>query len=322
MFFPFSLIGFPETPVDAEGSDTPFQIYKLGDTGDHIQIHLSGKWIIMITFRNSMKSFRCFLQRRGTERNIIFAFVPVKIADQTEKGSGDAVGFQASRIEKDFFLLCTGHSVFLADFFTKKDMTAEAGSGTDIFVSTVLFQKSSVRTAGVFLKFFCDLFRGGDHRKRIIADIFVHSTFSQIFFFVIGKKNDLPSGIGIIIQDTGIVCDQHITGIKHLISVIFRRKTADVVITVYRKKILYKRMKFYQKNLIVLQQVIQPGKILSDLSDIFTLFYRGRCATKGRHVQTQLASTIAQCLFQFQTTIPIKKNCISGIAFMKDSTLV
>ena len=139
--------------------------------------------------------------------------------EHTEICSRDSVGLEASGIEKNFFLRRHRHPVFLTQIFAEKYMAADISGCLLSIKATVLIKEFSVSTAARISKLRKECLWCLDDRERIRTDVFIHSPVPHIVFQIIGKKNDLAACICKIVHDTGIICDQYITGIQYIIGI-------------------------------------------------------------------------------------------------------
>ena len=218
---PFPAVCFLKPFPDAKRSDPPFQIQDLCHSGEDIEVHFCGERVVMVSLRHSIKPFRMLLEGRGTVGNIIVAGIRIEMAEHAEVCGRDPVWLETAGVEKDFFLRCDRHFVFLTQIFVEKYVAADIACRFLSVKGTVFVKKFSVSTAARFLKFRQDFLRCYCDRERVGADVFVHATVSHIILKVIGKEDDLTTSICKVVYDAGIICDQHVAGIQYIVGVKF-----------------------------------------------------------------------------------------------------
>ena len=230
VFFPFPFICVIKAFANAKSCNPPVHIKNLSSSSQYIKIHLSGKWIEMVSLWDIIKFFRMILYRMGSENNIVFTGGWIQMMYKAIKGSGNPIREKAACINKDFFLFCAGHRCTFTYFFSQKNMMTDISGCICLFESAVFLEKSIIRMSGISIQLFYQLLRSTYQWEGVIRDIFIHSSASLIVFKIISKKQDPATGNSKIIHDTGVVCNQHITGIENFISVISFRKETDMTV--------------------------------------------------------------------------------------------
>ena len=206
----------------------------------------------------------------------------------------------------------------------KKYLAADLLRAVTIFPGGVFFHKGGVRYSSApadTVDHLCRVFR---IKERIFPDILIHTPAVLIFLAVIGKKDDRFPGVGKIIKNAGIICDQRTAQAETLIGIPLRRKGPDMAVTIKIFASVEERMKFDQQYFVIVKAFIPYPQMTVQNIHILPVIYAVHQTPEGWQIHDDLFPL--QSLCSQKPALPLSRftveDIIPGISFMKNRTSV
>ena len=206
----------------------------------------------------------------------------------------------------------------------EKDLAADLLRTVPVFPGGVFFHKRGVRYSSAPADTTDHLRRVFRIKERIFPDILIHTPSVLIFLAVIGKKDDLFPGIGKIIKNAGIICDQRTAQTESLIGIPLRRKGPDMSESVEIPASAEKRMEFDQQYFVIVKAFIPYPQMSVQNIHILPVIYAAHQSPEGWQIHDNFFPL--QPLFFQKPALPLSRfaveNIIPWISFMKNRSSV